>query len=257
MGLVTSDDDQGIQFVSDIRGEMKRNGVCLAFVHLIPENMKLYMTRAEIYYKQILTSSAKVVIIYGEVNTTLEMNIRSWEYLDIWKIWVTTSQWDIISRTKDFPSDSFHGTLTFSHKHGVISKFRNYIQTLNFSKYSEDNVVLKLGWMYLNCSVFRFNCKILNNCSSNTLLEWLPWHSFDMTMNDERYYIYNSVYAVAHAIHEMNLERGFQAIKNPKESMALCWQVSAFHCGLSVISEPSINEAQNAQIHIWEKFSPN
>ena len=81
IGLVISDDDQGIQFLSDLREEMQRHGICLAFVNMIPENMQIYMTRATIYDKQIMTSSAKVVIIYGEMNSTLEISFRRWVYL--------------------------------------------------------------------------------------------------------------------------------------------------------------------------------
>ncbi|OBS73588.1 hypothetical protein A6R68_15872, partial [Neotoma lepida] len=57
-GLVISDDDKGIQFLSNLREEMERNGICLAFVNVILDNMQLYMTRAGIYDKQIMTSSA-------------------------------------------------------------------------------------------------------------------------------------------------------------------------------------------------------
>ncbi|MCQ8147200.1 hypothetical protein NP036_10975, partial [Weissella confusa] len=86
IGLVISDDDEGIQFLSDLREEMQRHGICLAFVNMIPGNMQLYMTRAKIYDKQIMESTAKVVIIYGEMNSTLEVSFRRWEYLSARRI---------------------------------------------------------------------------------------------------------------------------------------------------------------------------
>ena len=95
--MVISDDDQGIQFLSDLREEMQRHGICLAFVNMIPENMQIYMTRATIYDKQIMESTAKVVIIYGEMNSTLEVSFRRWEDLGVRRIWITTSQWDVIT----------------------------------------------------------------------------------------------------------------------------------------------------------------
>ena len=100
--MVISDDDQSIQFLSDMREEMQRHGICLAFVNMIPENMQIYMTRATIYDKQIMTSSAKVVIIYGEMNSTLEISFRRWAYLGARRIWITTSQWDVITIKRDF-----------------------------------------------------------------------------------------------------------------------------------------------------------
>ncbi|GAB1303443.1 Vomeronasal 2, receptor 88 [Apodemus speciosus] len=65
VGLVISDDDQGIQFFSDLREEMQRHGICLALVNVIPETLQTYLTKAMIYDEQIMTSSAKVVTIYA------------------------------------------------------------------------------------------------------------------------------------------------------------------------------------------------
>ena len=122
IGLVISDDDQGIQFLSDSTEEMQRHGICLAFVNMIPENMQIYMTRATIYDKQIMTSSAKVVIIYGEMNSTLEVSFRRWEYLFARRIWITTSQWDVITIKRDFNLDFFMGlSLLHTTKVGLLN----------------------------------------------------------------------------------------------------------------------------------------
>ncbi|OBS67952.1 hypothetical protein A6R68_03508 [Neotoma lepida] len=90
--LAISDNDQGTQFLSYLGREMGKNTVCFTFVSMIPVNVQLYMSRVEVYYNQIMTSSAKVVIIYG-----------------IQRIWVTNSQWDITSKrdyTRLIPWDS-------------------------------------------------------------------------------------------------------------------------------------------------------
>ena len=109
IGQVISDDDQGIQFLSDSTEEMQRHGICLAFVNVIPENMHIHVTRAKTYDKQIMTSSAKVIILYGEMNSTLEVSFRRWEYLFARRIWITTSQWDVITIKRDFNLDFFMG----------------------------------------------------------------------------------------------------------------------------------------------------
>ncbi|KAL1765861.1 vomeronasal type-2 receptor 116-like isoform X2, partial [Sigmodon hispidus] len=115
IGLVTSDDYQGMQFLSDLRDEIDRNGVCLAFVNIIPDSIQLLMNMAVIYDKKIMISSANVVLIYGEMNSTLEVIFRRWQYLGIQRIWVTTSQWDVITRKRNFSLDPFHGTITCAH----------------------------------------------------------------------------------------------------------------------------------------------
>ncbi|XP_052602605.1 vomeronasal type-2 receptor 116-like isoform X4 [Peromyscus californicus insignis] len=203
VGLVVSDDDQGIQFLSDLREEMQRKGVCLAFVNVVPENMQLYMTRAGIYEKQIMTSSAKVVIIYGEMNSTLEVSFRRWEYLGVYRIWVTTSRWDVTTSKRNFSLDPFYGTVTFAHHHGKVSKFLNFMQTMNTSKYPVDISQMRTKWNYFNCSICKTNYSSMNHCSFNTTLEWLSQHRFDMVLSEEGYNLYNAVYAVAHTYHEI------------------------------------------------------
>ncbi|XP_052021452.1 vomeronasal type-2 receptor 116-like [Apodemus sylvaticus] len=229
VGLVILDDDDGVQFLSDMKEKMKRNEVCLAFVNVIPVNMELYIERAETYYYQIMTSSANVVIIFGNVDSTLEVSFRRWETLGIRRLWITTSQWDVISRSRDFTIDSSHGTLSLSHHYQGIPTFKHFIQQTNFSAHPEDVSQERLGWIYFNCSVSVSDCKTLNHCSSNSTLEWLPMHSSDMAMNDERYNIYNAVYAVAHAFHNRNLQRvDIQVMKSWKGLIPSCMQVNAF-----------------------------
>ena len=205
IGLVISDDDQGIQFLSDLREEMQRHGICLAFVNMIPENMQIYMTRATIYDQQIMTSSAKVVIIYGDMNSTLEISFRRWEDLGARRIWITTSQWDVITNKKDFTLNLFHGTITFAHHKAEIPKFRNFMQTVNTAKYPVDISHTIVEWNYFNCSISKNSSK-LGHFTFNNTLEWTALHNYDMAMSDEGYNLYNAVYAVAHTYHEHILQ---------------------------------------------------
>ncbi|KAL1765657.1 vomeronasal type-2 receptor 116-like isoform X1, partial [Sigmodon hispidus] len=203
VGLVITDDDEGIQFLSSLREETQRNGICLAFVNVIPDSLPLYTARALIYDEEIMTSSAKVVIIYGEINSTLELSFRRWGYLGVQRIWVTTAQWDVITPMRDFSLDPFHGTVIFEHHHGKVSKFRKFTQTINTFKYPVDISQMRKKWNYFNCSVFKYNCSAMSNSSLNTTLEWLSQHQFHMALSEEGYNLYNAVYAVAHTYHEI------------------------------------------------------
>ncbi|XP_059107772.1 vomeronasal type-2 receptor 116-like isoform X6 [Peromyscus eremicus] len=233
VGLVVSDDDQGIQFLSDLREEMRRKGVCLAFVNVVPENMQLYMTRAGIYEKQIMTSSAKVVIIYGEMNSTLEVSFRRWEYLGIHRIWVTTSRWDVTTSKINFSLDHFYGTVTFAHHHGKVSKFFNFMQTMNTSKYPVDISQMRTKWNYFNCSICKTNYSSMNHCPFNTTLEWLSQHKFDMILSEEGYNLYNAVYAVAHTYHEIIFQQvDSQHIAKTQGIFYDCHQVPTSTCSV-------------------------
>ncbi|XP_076783571.1 vomeronasal type-2 receptor 116-like [Arvicanthis niloticus] len=221
VGLAISDNDQGIQFLSYLRGEMEKNSVCFAFVNMIPVNMHLYMTRAKVYYNQIMASSTNVVIIYGDTDSTLAVSFRMWEFLGIQRIWVTTTQWDVTPSKKDFTFDNLYGAFAFGHHHGDISGFKNFVQTLN-----PDIHLVKLEWMHFNCEVSASKCKTLKNYSS---LEWLMAHTFDMTFTEGSYDIYNAVYAVAHALHKINFQNFDNLIAdNGKKQIYICSKLASY-----------------------------
>ncbi|XP_063130891.1 vomeronasal 2 receptor 19 isoform X2 [Rattus norvegicus] len=228
VGLVILDNDQGIQFLSYLRREMEKNTVCFAFVNIIPVNMNLYISRAEVYYSQIMTSSANVVIIYGDPDSTLAVSFGMWESLGIQRIWITTSQWDVTPSMKDFTFGVGYRTFAFGHHHGEISGFKNFVQTLNPVKYS-DEFLVKLEWMHFNCEVSASKCKTLKNCSSNHSLEWLMIHTFDMAFIEGSYDIYNAVYSFAHALHEMTFQKFDNMIQdNGKNYSYSCKKLCSF-----------------------------
>ncbi|XP_050998684.1 vomeronasal type-2 receptor 116-like, partial [Acomys russatus] len=204
VGLAITDNDQGIQFLSYLRREMEKNGICFAFMSVIPVNMQLYMARAEVYYNQIVTSSTNVVIIYGNSDSTLALSFRSWESEGIQRIWITTSQWDVTTGKGDSTLDSFHEILAFAHYHGKIFGFKNFVQTLIPLKYS-DKYLARQEWMDFNCEASASNCRTMENCSSNASSEWLMAQTFDMAFSESNYEIYNAVYVVAHVVHDMLL----------------------------------------------------
>nr|XP_034342413.1 vomeronasal type-2 receptor 116-like isoform X3 [Arvicanthis niloticus] len=227
LGLVISDNDQGIQFLSDMREEMQRHGICLAFVNVIPENTHLYVTRAKVYDEQITISTARVIIIYGDMNSTLEISFRRWEYLGAQRIWITTSQWDVITNKKDFTPDFFHGTVTFAHHKAETAKLRNFMQTINTYKYPVSISDSVLGWNYFNFSISKESNKTDPFTFINTL-EWTTLHKYDMVLSNEGYNLYNAIYAVAYTYQELILQQiESQKMAEPKGLFMDCLQVAS------------------------------
>ncbi|XP_042125689.2 vomeronasal type-2 receptor 116-like isoform X7 [Peromyscus maniculatus bairdii] len=246
IGLAILDNDHGTQFLSHLRREMEKNTVCFAFVSMIPVNMHIYMSRAEVYYNQIMTSSTNIVIIYGDTDSTLAVSFRMWESLGIKRIWMTTSQWDVTTSKRDLTLDTYYGTLAFAQHHSEISGFKNFVQTLNPLKYS-DEYLTRLGWMNFNCEVSASKCETLKNCSSNASLQWLMRQPFDMAFSDDSYDIYNAVYTVAHAAHEMLL----QQVDDGKGHYGNCLKLHSFlrktHFKNPVGEKVNMNQRENQQ----------
>ncbi|XP_052616174.1 vomeronasal type-2 receptor 116-like [Peromyscus californicus insignis] len=226
VGLVIPDDDPGIQFLSELREEMHKHRICLAFVNVITGNRD--QKRTETYYNQIMTSSAKVIIIYGDTDSALTLHFRLWQHLGIQRLWITTSWWDMTTSKGEFPKNSFHGTLILSHHHSEISGFKKFIQTVEPSNYSKDISLGRLWWMYFNCSLSS-HCNTLKNCSTKILLEWLSRNQFEVSMRETSYNLYNAVYAVSYALHEMLVEQIVTSPENIGKRLEFYpWQMAPF-----------------------------
>nr|XP_048291306.1 vomeronasal type-2 receptor 116-like [Myodes glareolus] len=205
VGMIISDEDLGNHFLSEWRGMMKRNIVCLAFVAIIPLNRELYWKMYMKNYNKVMTSSAKVVIVYGDRDTNMAFNFWMWKPLKIQRIWVSVSQFDMFIEG-DFMLNSPDGILIFSHQHSEMSGFKQFLQTMRPLNYSDEVSLVKLWWSYFKCSLPSSNCDKLKNCPTRTLLKWLFRTPFGMSMSDVAYNLYNAVYAVAHTLHEMHLQ---------------------------------------------------
>ncbi|XP_035309677.1 vomeronasal type-2 receptor 116-like [Cricetulus griseus] len=251
VGLAISDNDQGTQFLSNLRSELGKSTVCFAFVNIIPINIRLYVSRAQVYYKQIETSSTNVVIIYGDPDSTLAVSFQMWQSRGLQRLWVIDSQWDMITSKRDFMLDSSHMTLSFAHHHGEISGFKNFVQTMNPLKYT-DEYLARLEWMNFNCEVSTSNCKTLRNYSSNVSVDWLVIRTFDMAFNDNLYDIYNAVYALAHALNEMVIQQvDTQPMDNGKGYHSPCWKLNSLlkrtHFTNPVGDRVNLNQKEKSQ----------
>ncbi|XP_062035342.1 vomeronasal type-2 receptor 116-like [Lepus europaeus] len=226
VGLATSDHPKGIQFMSDLKVELQKNGICVDFVELIPAAQESHISLKKRFHIKILKSSANVVILFCDTDSLIGVSFPTWERVMTWKVWVTTSQWDFASAEKHILLHSFHGTLIFSHHRSEISGFRNFLRTVNPSRYPEDIYLSRFWSLAFDCSVSGASCNTLQNCPLNASLESLPPHRFDMTMSDGSYNIYNAVYAVAHSVHEMLLqELEMQPVSNGARVAFSPWQL--------------------------------
>ncbi|XP_012891440.1 PREDICTED: vomeronasal type-2 receptor 116-like [Dipodomys ordii] len=73
------------------------------------------------------------------------------------------------------------------------------------------------------------DCVTWDNCAHDASLDWLPGQSFDVTMSVDSYNIYNGVYAVAQALHEMLLHQTeVQTTGNRKGELPSSTQLHTF-----------------------------
>lgn len=243
VGLIISESQKGFQFLSDMKGEMNRNGICAAFVEIISSIYSLILN-IPAHMLQPREVLARVVVIFFERDVVTDFRVHMENYLVTWIVWVTNSQWHADHDGKNFILDSYHGTLVFTNHHNEISDFRSFTQTINPSKYPEDKFLAFYWCEHFNCSLSGFDYK-LKNCPPNASLAWLPINRLDPTMSDSSYNIYNAVYAVAHSLHKMLLQRAeLQPMAEGDKVVFSPWQVNV---SFIVIMEPNLKGSMSTQ----------
>ncbi|XP_048196600.1 vomeronasal type-2 receptor 116-like [Perognathus longimembris pacificus] len=205
VGLLISQDEKGLSILAELRGEMDKNRVCIAFEHMIPNSALTQVFNIMTIQNQINKSSANVLIIYGTKEYLLTLMIYIGQILITSKVWLLNSQCDLPIGRKYFMLGSFHVPLVFLYHHEDISGFTEFIKAVKPSKYPEDFYLGRLWFLSFNCSHSESDCVMWENCPHDASLEWLPGQIFDMSMSEESYNIYNAAYAVAQALHDMLL----------------------------------------------------
>ncbi|XP_044526955.1 vomeronasal type-2 receptor 26-like [Gracilinanus agilis] len=202
VGLVVTDDMRGEQFLWVMGEEMRSNKACVAFTEKIPVSERRHAESQVAFMPRIIGSSAKVIIVHGDTDSLMILRYSQLHTIPIWKVWIITSHWDVTVRPYSRDSETFHGSLIFSHQTSEIPGFKAFLGTVTPAKYPGD-IFLKSFW------VSAFECpdepaKLeREDCFLNASLEMLPLHYFDMTMSGLSYLVYNAVYAVAWALQEM------------------------------------------------------
>ncbi|XP_012368464.1 vomeronasal type-2 receptor 116-like [Octodon degus] len=228
VGLVITEGPKGLQFLSDMRSEMDKNRICVAFWKIISSSSHLYVLNQQRDFLTGETSLVNVVFIYYDTDGLNDINHYIGLHLVTQMVWVTNSQWHADMTGKKFILDTFHGALIFSNHHEEISGFKSFLQRVKPSSYSTDIFLQQLWYSSFHCSLSESDC-VLENCAPNASLVQLPANRLEPAMSDASYNIYNAVYAVAHALHEMLLwQVETQPVRNRTGVMTSPWKLHTF-----------------------------
>ncbi|XP_044514878.1 vomeronasal type-2 receptor 26-like [Gracilinanus agilis] len=228
VGLVTTDDMRGEEFLWNLKGDMIKHDICLAYTEKLPVSERRHTESQDMFMPRIVQSSVKVIIIHGDTDSLMILRYSQPFLIFLWKVWITTSHWDITMRPQWNDGYSFHGALSFSQMTKEIPGFKSFLRTVNPAKYPEDPL-LKDFWFSAFKGLKKMENEDPNECSPNASLEMLPLQFFDMAMSGLSYTIYNAVHAVARALHEMLLvtsER--ESIRNEEIWVPQPWQLHNF-----------------------------
>ncbi|KAG6539606.1 type-2 vomeronasal receptor [Crotalus adamanteus] len=219
IGMVYTNCENGEKFVQNVVPMFSLNGICFAFIETLPaitySNNIFSSVEAGIEtFKVIMRSSANVVLIHGEAEDMIILRIiptisqvEDIPLLVNVKVWVLTAQMHFTSlpfqRNDDI--DFLHGALSFAIHSREVLGFREFLQMRKPNMKKED-AIIKLFWKNA------FECSYSNSmngekdaviCTGEEKLENLPSSVFEMDMTSHSYSVYNAVFAVAHALQDI------------------------------------------------------
>ncbi|XP_025032438.1 vomeronasal type-2 receptor 26-like [Python bivittatus] len=222
VGFFITDDDSGEHFLQVLESLLSQNGICSAFTTKIPQpqldNIQNINGKVWTIYLSMTYIKVNTFVVYGE---TLSIILLSYFMLlatdgdhsdtSFERVWIMTAQIDFAMTRLQMGSDLkvFQGAISFTIRSHQLPNFQKFLLTLDPCWAGGDNF-LKVFWeQAFDCS---FQCpkvpgEVMEICSWEESLEKLPRSLFETHMTGHSYSIYNAVYAVAHALHSMELFR--------------------------------------------------
>ncbi|KAM6449048.1 vomeronasal type-2 receptor 26-like [Liasis olivaceus] len=253
IGVVIMDNDNGERFLDIIKPLYSKHGICFAlterinYTESVNELSSVFEQIAKIHDK-IMESKSSVMIFYGESSTLVFL--RWLPYLSKkehdtdkakGKVWILPSQAELVSKVyqKDWDTQIIHGALSFTIHTNNPPGFKPFLESRNPLNPKADGFIIDFWQQAFNC-VFQTSLvdKVVGDlCTGRENMENLPKIVFEMGMIGHSYSIYNSVYAVAYALHTMLSSRVRLRIRVGEKSLNLhnqvAWQMHHFLKGLS------------------------
>ncbi|KAM4663626.1 vomeronasal type-2 receptor 26-like [Discoglossus pictus] len=231
VGIVGSLDETHRKATEELRDSIIKNGGCVAFlVHMSVTDAFSYTYALDVISK----SSANVIII----NTNLEsfINFIFAEYQPGQKpkyIWVASSTLDIDTMKYGLFFNLFNGSLLFSLHSGEIPGLKEFMYSASPSTFPNDELTANLWRVVFSCVSEKdrnANNSYFPLCTNNDTMKIFENALFNV--NDFRltFSMYTAVYALAHALDNMILDKeneDFQNAPGPISTLST-WKLNQY-----------------------------
>ncbi|XP_070592575.1 vomeronasal type-2 receptor 26-like [Erythrolamprus reginae] len=201
IGLFASNTDNGEQFLRTLTPLLSKNGICV----IISKSILVTNNNLKIFSAFFYTWRQVNVFIYcAEGNSFLEGIviiqdiIKSLTKPIVGKIWITTALWD-------FTLQLFQRKLSFQNIHSLFSFFiltpQKKRKINNFKAFYEYMKEFRLNAFHCFSTRHVLAVKSWRRCQEKQVIKILPQDKVEIIFSLDKYFIYNTVWAVAWALH--------------------------------------------------------
>uniref|UniRef100_A0A670ZEH8 Receptor ligand binding region domain-containing protein n=1 Tax=Pseudonaja textilis TaxID=8673 RepID=A0A670ZEH8_PSETE len=229
VGFVIADDKHGEHFIQIMEPMLSQNKICSEFIKRVDRNFHFYepydmVDRCVRHFTLFTEKTANAVIIHGEnivfmwLASTLLVSLvfgsttfDTSQKLNTQKVWITMAQNDFTLHAfqRELDMQRFHGAISFSISKKEIPGFQQYIQTITLSGTNQDGFIKDFWNQAFSCSIPNKDAPEDGECTGEERLEDLLAPFFETSMLSHSYSIYNAVYAVAQALHALQMKSSY------------------------------------------------
>uniref|UniRef100_A0A670Z1S8 G-protein coupled receptors family 3 profile domain-containing protein n=1 Tax=Pseudonaja textilis TaxID=8673 RepID=A0A670Z1S8_PSETE len=219
IGVLYDNDNNGERFVQDALPAFSERGICFDYIERFPvitsvTDIDKMVTEGLHLYEVITESITNVSIIYGEIETMIFVRMCStlskYEAISIMakgRVYIMTAQMEFTSFPfqKKEGIDLLHGALSLAVHSKEVLRFTDFLQLINAGSEVEDGFIQGFWEEAFGCFFPESTIDRQERvpCTGKEKLENLPASIFEMSMTSHSYSIYNAVYAMAYALHNM------------------------------------------------------
>ncbi|XP_048398286.1 extracellular calcium-sensing receptor-like [Stegostoma tigrinum] len=210
VGSIATQDDYGQYLVQLFNEQLQNDGVCLAFTEVIPK----IPSRQKILQivDTIKRSTAKVIVLFAGVgdiiylaNEVVHQNITD-------KQWIASETWStatLLATKTNFRS--FGGTIGFAFRKAEIPQFKEFLLKVRPSLTPGNSLVNRFWERLFGCTfnlpdnTTRHSAAISSEsiCTGQEDIEEMDNIYSDVSQLRVSYNVYKAVYAIAHALHNL------------------------------------------------------
>ncbi|XP_054850475.1 vomeronasal type-2 receptor 26-like [Eublepharis macularius] len=221
IGIFAETDDSGEHFLQEMVPLLAKNGICVAFTAMIVNqgfwnNFGDAIGLFSDVNAALLGSNVSTIILYGETRTVISLNTflhflnpEILENASLRWVWVMTAQADFVLSgiQKLWGFEFFQGTMIFAIHSQELPAFQKFLTNIKPYRIQGDGFLRDFWEQAFDCTLPnpKETSVVDGRCTGEEKMESLPGPVFEMHMTGHSYSIYNAVYAIAHALHDLYL----------------------------------------------------
>eukprot|EP00079_Xenopus_tropicalis_P038155 XP_017951926.1 PREDICTED: vomeronasal type-2 receptor 26-like [Xenopus tropicalis] len=203
VGMISSDDETHQKASEEMQNEIKKNGICVAFLLRIGgKDVRNYHRALE----KIRQSNASAILFYSSLDIVMEFLFDvTLKNSSVHVVWIMLSP--LSSGSGRLYIDAINGSLVLLFHHENIPGLKDFLYKANPLGFPKDPFTAAVWLRLFDCYFEQASPKPSSNfyhiCNANYTLKEYENFGYDVNNFRVTYSMYIAVYAVAHSLHAM------------------------------------------------------